>query len=161
MGIPTFGERGGGQAGWNKIPTLTENFFWMLPYSEQLNLGIGTNSFDNKKIHLCHYHKSHSQEIGLFPVKIHITILTNTYVCMTYNNLEKYTWQLRASTCAFTRNADQQISSPYPWKCSFEETFQSVTKYSKYLDQTSPPLLPLANIIAFWKKRLMKIFYQA
>ena len=28
--IPTFGE-GGGQAGWAKIPTFTENLFCMLP----------------------------------------------------------------------------------------------------------------------------------
>ena len=30
--IPTFGEGGGrGQAGWDKIPTFTENLFCMLP----------------------------------------------------------------------------------------------------------------------------------
>ena len=143
-------------------------YFWSrniwIPCNEPKNMETLRCELTYKSFYASlHHHKSHSQEIGLFPVKIHITILTNTYVCMTYNNLEKYTWQLRASTCAFTRNADQQISFSYPGKCLrlFEETFQSVTKYSKYLDQTSPPLLPLANIIAFGKKRLMKIFYQA
>ena len=29
--IPTFGEGGGGQAGWAKFPTFTENLFCMLP----------------------------------------------------------------------------------------------------------------------------------
>ena len=29
--IPTFGEGGGCQAGWDKIPTFTENLFCMLP----------------------------------------------------------------------------------------------------------------------------------
>ena len=29
--IPTFGEGGGGQAGWAKFPTFTENLFCKLP----------------------------------------------------------------------------------------------------------------------------------
>ena len=28
------GEGGGGQAGWDKIPTFTENKFWLLPLIE-------------------------------------------------------------------------------------------------------------------------------
>ena len=31
LGIPTFGEGGGGQAGWAKIPTFTKKLFWRLP----------------------------------------------------------------------------------------------------------------------------------
>ena len=34
LGIPTFREGGGGQAGWAKIPTFTENLFCMLPLTE-------------------------------------------------------------------------------------------------------------------------------
>ena len=36
LGIPTFGEGGGGQAGWAKIPTFTENLFCMLPLSTMM-----------------------------------------------------------------------------------------------------------------------------
>ena len=37
LGIPTFGEGGGGQAGWAKIPTFTKNLFWRLPLGEGRN----------------------------------------------------------------------------------------------------------------------------
>ena len=37
--IPTFGEGGwGGQAGWAKIPTFTENLFWRLPLLPCVNV---------------------------------------------------------------------------------------------------------------------------
>ena len=57
----------------------------------QIHLTISLTTFDNKKIHLCHYHKSHSQEIGLFLVKIYHNF--NKFMYMTYNNLKKYTWK--------------------------------------------------------------------
>ena len=32
VGVPTFGEGGGGQAGWDKIPSLPKKKFGRLPY---------------------------------------------------------------------------------------------------------------------------------
>ena len=38
--IPTFGEGGGGQAGWAKFPTFTENLFCKLPYNAGYSMSI-------------------------------------------------------------------------------------------------------------------------
>ena len=59
MGIPTYGEGGGGgQAGWAKFPTFTENLFWKLPLlihvikqlgKELLYQSLGTNRNHSKR----------------------------------------------------------------------------------------------------------------